>query len=157
MSDILYTKIDCAHCSEPMLIEVEGGEINVFIPADTVLAKLRTPAPAGDRRFKMNKPKKTEERNISSKPRLCSKCGGSGHRRDTCPETKSRGGYKDDLDETPDEPKGNKPLSEGQYDFVQDNKKGMTSLQMANEMNMPLEEVNKAFVARDYDYYIEHR
>lgn len=162
----LYRKTVCPHCLASMMIEYDPTKntINLFIPVDPDI--FRAPAtqtiatPQTKRTYKKREVKKIASANVShSKPRFCTICGKSGHRRDTCPEN---GGAKkrrnpDAMDGTVSEKKEDRPLTEGQYDFVQDNKKDLTSLQMANEMNMPLEEVNKAFVARDYDYYIEHR
>ncbi len=94
----------------------------------------------------------------------CSFCGNTGHQVRTCVgarvTSREYGGNAPipDGDEgspvTPDE-----PLSEEEFDYVKKAKNdgGTSSREVAQELAVPIKEVNAAWSVPDYDYYIEHR
>lgn len=80
--------------------------------------------------------------------KTCSYCDLPGHMAKTCPKKRV-----DDRASTNDE-----PLTESEFDDVKQAKKdGLTTLDCAHELKIPLIEVNRAYPAADYDYYFEHR
>ncbi len=119
--------------------------------------------------------KKRETKNEFSgkkerKPSTCSKCGEVGHKSHHCPSRKEVLDDHEEVEEVDDEPHTpssidtsqavlrKRALSEHQFNMIRERKHmEMSSKEIAEDMNVPIQEVNLIFKTTSYDVYLEIR